>query len=533
MTDLLTIVDILINNASYISTVLIAGSLLFAITISVYEYKNNLIVYVTNRRNKWWFVYLLIVLALIVFFKEKKILIGEWLVVVSVIWGIYAITCFWELKPKDFGNFNHAILRLYEKRLKKGAVLENLDYFKKRHWYLSFREEKIEYAFLSCMYYAEINDHASAYKALNELDENSLYDVEKRRVDVYRACLLVLMGDMSAASHLLGDPEQNTSNDPAVWFAYSLILENKGNIEKAYKYSTKSKSICETSREMDALKVGEIYNNYSRIAMLYGNRDEALRYIDLAWEKVKENCDYRIIPTVGSNRILQMTISGKPREICEESLREFKSIMSVSSIKNKIEYANCEMAYFRQIGDEKRVEKLIKSTFTDIIDQLDKTQRKVFIASNFRMLMNGRYNHKWFDRYVRTAYKDYKDIPVIERLSIFKEYMGIFEQQEYRSLQNNKTYKTLKNTIMKYYRSEAIGEIDETLSQVDSFNVHTYHTLVTNKLFILKCIDGKNHIEKNKQTYLNLYKELYEKGLHIDAINVLMTLVDECKYTIY
>ena len=42
-----------------------------------------------------------------------------------------------------------------------------------------------------------------------------------------------------------------------------------------------------------------------------------------------------------------------------------------------------------------------------------------------------------------------------------------------------------------------------------------YYELMTQKLGILKLLEGKGHITKSKNLYLNLYHELYEKGLRM------------------
>ena len=58
--------------------------------------------------------------------------------------------------------------------------------------------------------------------------------------------------------------------------------------------------------------------------------------------------------------------------------------------------------------------------------------------------------------------------------------------------------------------------------------IYLYHQYTLDKLAILKLLDKEQHIEKSESTYLELYKTLYDAGLHITAANVLFTYIDEC-----
>ena len=50
---------------------------------------------------------------------------------------------------------------------------------------------------------------------------------------------------MKAAYQVLGNPDDNCSDNPMVWFAYSFIFENAGNIDKALEYAEKSRDTVE------------------------------------------------------------------------------------------------------------------------------------------------------------------------------------------------------------------------------------------------------------------------------------------------
>lgn len=528
MADVLTIADLILSYAENISTILIVVCLIVAAIIGIAEYKSKFITYIINRRNKWWFAYLFLMLAAIVFLRLKSYLSGYWLIAVSVLWVLYGVECIISLKPKRFMNYSSPVLRRYEKRLNDGVSIENIDFFRKPHRYLFTAEDKLEFYMLGSTYYADVKEFEEGYKALDKIKDEWLYDGEKEIIKLQRAMLLAQMGSMKAAYQLLGDPEKNASPDPMVWFAYSFIFENAGDIDKALEYSEKSRDIVEAGYKAPDFVIAEIYNNYSCVAIFKGNRQEALHYLDIAWEKVKQSKDMRTLHIVASNRIAQMAMAGRNQSDCEAALKEYQKQITNSSFMNKVEFNNCAISYYRQIKDSRKENDLIKSGYKEVIDHLNHRQKVIYTASTFRMLMNGHFDHKWFDKYVKAGSKEYDDLPLMDKLVVYKEYMGFFQQEEFRSVCNKRPYMGLQKKIMKYYRERAVADIDEALRTVEPYNRFLYMNLMTMKLGILKLVEGKKHIDQSKEIYVDLYHQLYDAGLHLDAVHVLMTLIDEC-----
>lgn len=526
MTDILTIADLILSNADNISMFLVIVALAMAVAIGFEEYKNKLWEYIKNRRNKWWFVYAAIVFAAIVFFRSRSWIRGYLLIGVSFIWVTYVIACIHSLKPKRFMDYSNSVLKRYEKWLSDGNSIEHIDFFRKSHWYLWTAEDKLEFKMLAISYFADVKEFDKAYQSLEQIKDEWLYEGEKKIIKLQRAMLLVQMGSMKAAYQILGDPEDNSSQDPMIWFAYSFIFENAGDIDKALEYSEKSRNIVEAGYKAPDSVIAEIYNNYSRIAIIKGNRLEALHYLDLAWNKVKVSNDMRTIHTIASNRIAQMGMAGKSQAECEAALKEYKALIPNDSFMNRVNYNNCEISYYRQIKDVKRENSLIKSGLEETIEHLNLTQQTIYVSSTFCMLMNGRFDHRWFDKYVNPTVC--MALPLMEKLLVCKNYMGFFQQEEFRAICKKMPYIDLEKRIMKYYQEQAVIDIDAELAKIESYDRFKYMNLMKMKLGILKLIEGKNHIDKSKNSYIDLYNELYDAGLHIDAVNILITLIDEC-----
>lgn len=530
MAEILTISSILVNNANEISNILIVSALLIAFVISISEYKSKIYEYITNRRNKWWFVIMALLMAYLIYATEHGLFTGAWLIIAVLLGVLYTIVTFYSITPRYFSDFQNPVLRYYEKRLYQGYVLENIEFFRQEsHWYLLTVQDKMEYQMLRCLYFSELSEYGNAIKALDKIEDFWLYDVEKRTVKLKRAICLIFLGNMKAALQLLGRPEQNDSSNPMVWFAYSKIFENLGDMDVAYEYMEKAKNIVDAGSKLPDWEKGEVYNNYALVAIIKGNNDEALRYMNLAWANIKRSKDMRIIHIIGSNRIVRMAICGKSREDCERALEEYRRVIPVDSVKNRIEFNNTAILLYRQLGDDEKVYNLIKDDFFDLIPRFNLSEEAHYTVSTFVMLMNGSFEHDWFDPYIKSNYELFAKLPLLERLAIFKAYMGIFQQVNFQALFNLMPYRLLYNTILHYYENDAIREIDEKLAILESNDVFIYEELITQKLGILKLLEGKEHIKKSKDMYLSLYNELYEKGLHIDAMCIMLILLDECQ----
>ena len=529
MADLLTIIDYLISNADRISSAVIVVAVVLSLLIGLAEYKGKLIEYVSNRRNKYWFILLLLSLAIIVYFQKKGCIGGLWLVAIAICWLVYGISCVLALRPKFFSKYNNWVLRRYEKWLSAGLSIQHIGFFRKEKHLLFFDvDDKVEYHMLACQYFADIKEYDIALKHLDEIKEKWLYNEEKDYIAIQRALVLMQLGSMKAAFQLLGNPEENKSKAPMAWFVYSYIYENQGNIDKALEYAEKSRDIVDAGFKVSDIVAAEVYNNYSRVAIIKGNRQEALHYLDIAWTIVKRTHDMRTIHIVARNRICQMAMVGKSRPECEQALKEYRDIIPNDSFMNVIEYNNCEVFIHRHFMDYNNEYALLKTGYCEVVKSLNHKQRLIYTASTFQMIMNGHYEHGWFDEYIESDIDSYRELSVMEKLTIFREYMGLFRQDELRSVCAIAPYKALKETILEYYNSKAISDIDELLETIESTSIQEYKAVILQKLWVLKIIEGKKHIDKSKDLYVELSRYLFDAGLHLDAVSVLVSLIDEC-----
>lgn len=532
MGDWLAIADFLISRADNIASACIIVALIAAAWIAVAEHKEKLWYYITHRRNKWFFVLLVIYAASIILLAQSECLPVSMTCVMFLLWAVYCVACLLSLKPKT--DYTNLILKHYKKQLNEGLAAENHSYFQKAtYWYFWDTDDRIQYQKLRAAYLSATGDYEGAYHALCSIKESDLYEEEKEQINLNKAILLVKMGNMTAAQELLGPENENTSQNPTVWFSYGFIHEQAGDMDRAFACAQKAKGLAQTS-DIAQWEKAVIYNDYGRYPLFRGNNQEALYYFQQAYENAKDSKNIHTYHVVTSNLIMRMAVLGYPRTECEALLNAYRERIKKQSIENMVEFQNCQITYYRQIADDVKVYELIRTGYWKIGTQLPHRQKVMFKASTFRMLMNGHFVHDWFDSEVKSEMEEYLPLELMERLHVFKEYMGILEQIEFSWLRWQEPYKTLRENIMDYYKTRALDEINACLAELDSANVYRYKALVMHKLGILKLIQGKSFVEKSKQQYLDLYKTLMDAGLQIEAADVLMTLIDECasKYNV-
>ena len=233
-----------------------------------------------------------------------------------------------------------------------------------------------------------------SYRSLCAIDKRDLYPEEQQYVNLQKAKALMLMGNMNAAKILLGPSDQNTSLDPEVWFCYVAIAENNGDIDRVFQFAQKAKGLADVNEIGSAdWKLAQDYNNYARYCLFVGNKAECLQYDQLAWTKVKESQDARLINVIGSNLVIQMSRQGRNKEECFDKFNEYKnklvSMKSDKSILNSVELNNCNIILHRQFDNDAKAYQLICDGYKNLISKLDFHQREIYRASTFRMLMNG------------------------------------------------------------------------------------------------------------------------------------------------
>ncbi|MBO5007694.1 MAG: hypothetical protein J6D26_02560 [Clostridia bacterium] len=526
MGDYLSIVEFLSEhngNLLYLITVLTLG--IIAVTVFS-KHKDSIFKFITHRRSLGYFLYGVITLAgilLQMLYGSVSIFI---LITECIIWLAYCTIFVSSYKVGEV--VINPVLRKYDMKLNSGLVVECREFFEKEmHWYFWDYGEKLTYTFLRYRFFVYQNDYSSAYKCLEKIDKALLYENEYKDYIQHKATCLVMMGNMKAALEILGDYKQSSSDNPFVWIAYSYIEESAGNIEQAFICAQKAKSLLEKEKYKSDDEA-KILNDYARIALIYGNNDEALQYYKTAFKKLSDNTNIHLVHVIISNLIIRTVLDTGDRDLAETMLKQYAERIEKHSMSNKIEYSNCCISVYRQFGDYKKEYEIIKNDFFEIYPNLSTPQKQIFTASTFRMIMNGNYIYNWIDQYISMDYCDYDSLTHMEKLVVFKEYMGILTQVKYRVLRQSEPYKSLYDMIINFYETDALSIIDNMLFNTEAYDIYKYRNLVEHKLFILKLLKREKHIDESQSVYLDLHDTLFNAGLRVDALNSMMLFVDEC-----
>ncbi len=488
-------------------------------------FKDLILSKIRHQRNCRYFVFGLLYLALAMYlYKINKISLQS-VAFLATIDVFYLIYCFFTID--HCSPIATYYLQKYEKLLEKGLTTESIGYFEKKHWYISEVTDKIAYARLKARYYADLGQINIAYKAVDEIRIETLYPSEVQNFETFKAMFLWQMGDFSTATKLL-ENERHESN-PIKYLLAAFIFEYSGNLDDAYKQMKEAMALCSNTRVSPEYHM-QILENYGKIHRLRGNLTEAVCYLQQANKMLEQMDNPRadIQKNIKEDLIsIEVLVRGADPFV-QELLDKYKKQIPANSIKNLISFNNCCIEVYCQIGDKKKVYDLIKSGYYEIIDKLDETERSHYQASIFCMLMNGEYVHDWLDIEIDKSYKNYSNLPVMERIVLYREFAKIFQQQKFSCIRNKKPYRELWDQIKMYYRNAAIDDIDNQIASLSSYEIFKKGKLLQDKLAILKYLQRDKHIEKSKQIYVDLYNMYNDVGLQIEAVNILMILINEC-----
>lgn len=500
--------------------------LLIVVGITRAVYRDKYITYLLHSRNRGGFIFAFLYAAINLILSRYNLLSTISTYVLLVMDIAFVAYCSYLVKHSSF--FAGHILKIYEQHFYNGRASEYIHFFDKRPWYISEKGDIIEYRRLQAMYLSTTGDVLGAYRAVESIPKNWFYEDELLHFTIVKAMLLWNMGDFHTAKRLLEDEKFNLK--PEKYMLRSFVADYGGDFEMAYSEMKHALSLCADNDVSDEIKV-QIYYNFGRIETICGNQQDALYYLEYSCRLAKKLRSHRmdLVHICFSTCIFQMALDPQDKEKCERYINEYRGLIASDSMDNLIEFNNCLVNYYRQINDKESAYKCIKNGYYQIIDKIKTDKQKaLYQVSTFRMLMNGKFVHDWFDKDIEKSYRSYKHLQPREKLIVAKEFMGVFQQPDYFSVRDKTPYRKISDWINKYYKNQALVDIDMCIEELDPHEIFLRGRLMQDKLGILKYSEKSKHIEKSKQKYLDLYKTWKDAGFMIESINTLMILADEC-----
>lgn len=493
----------------------------------LHEYKEQVFYYVFHKRNRGYFAFLFLYVASILILAKYLTLPISSILTLSILNALYCVLCIVGIeKPLGLAGIK---LKQYQKRIDAGLALESKDFFESKHWYLIDSIDKVRFTQLQAQYYAAVGKNKEGFYGITSVSDKLLYKKEQEDFLGEKARFLYEMGDLAALKEVLCllESDEYKSQDPSLWAMKALIEEQRGNLDAAFSMMETSKAKLERINASHELKA-RVLNDFGRIQLMRGNRTEAYHYYKQAFKEITSDTRIysRLLHTVASNVIVNATLI-EPKTVCYY-LNEYKKYLDMASVDNLVQYNNCEITYYRQIGDTKKEFKAIKDGYYKLASKLDPETKALFQASTFRMVMNGRFQYNWFVSEIESSIDSYFTLPLKEKLTVFKEFTGILQQEEFRYVKGQEPFRGLLDRIFEYYRTQGIADINSIIDSLDRHEIYLYHCFMLDKLGVLKLLDREKHIENSESVYLDLYKTVYDAGLHITATNVLFMYIDEC-----
>lgn len=527
MGDLLLIIDFIVNNKLGALLPIAIVLIIVAFFVLLHEHKERALSYFLHRRNRGHFAFFLLYTASVLILVKYSTLSTDVLLILFTLNAIYFVLCSIGIKkPLGLAGIK---LKQYKKRLDEGFALESKDFFETKHWYLIDSIDKVHFAQLQSRYYAAVGKSKEGFYSLSNISDRLLYKEEQKNFLEGKALFLYEMGDFVALKEVLDllESDKYKSQSPGLWAMKALIEEQSGDLDAAFLMMETARSKLEridASYEMKA----RVLNDFGRIQLMRGNKTEAYYYYKQAFREITSGTRIysRILHVLASNVIANAAFI-EPQAV-RYYLNEYKKHLDMTSVDNLIQYNNCEIAYYRQIGDAKNEFNSIKGGYYRLASKLNPETKALFQASTFRMVMNGRFQYNWLVSGIESSVDSYFILPLKERLAVFKEFTGILQQKEFRYVRGQEPFKGLMDRIFEYYRAQGIADIDSIIDSLDRHEIYLYRHFTLDKLGILKLLDREKHIENSELVYLDLYKTMYDAGLHIEAINVLFVYIDEC-----
>lgn len=522
------IIACIFNSVQRTSLAFILVGLAIALYLIWHYIKEDVIKHVLHRRNIFYdSLFVVSVFVSIAYSIEVKTFgIGH-----LIIFALLAIVLWFiinSLKPKTGCNYYELRLKKYLRKLNEG---EANNYYNKliKHellWTNVDISTRIDYYHLKAVYQQELNDCSGAYKTLTKIDDKNLYPEE---IDYFKYCKavnLAQIGGLLLSKSLLDDIKGKLKKSPDVLIAYADIYEKQGNIKEAYKYAGEAITQLEQGNPSEYLKV-KIFNNYARYSYYNGNRKDALRYYKKAYSIVKKSKDVVMYEVVLSNIILQKQMNGDSKEEIDSLINEYENIVP-NDIHMLINYYNTLIQYYLYANNFKKVYDLTKEMYDKNISKLDnKSSKEILKTSIFTILMRNCFIHNWYDKDVVIEYEYYKDIELLTKLKIFQDYIRILGAVEFRVLTLSSPYDKLYSMIMKYYKEEALNEIDNYIDSIESYEEYKYRNIIDQRLFILNELE-KDSLNKNEEEFLSVTNRLKENTLYLEAFVTLRLLINEC-----
>ncbi|NLT45758.1 MAG: tetratricopeptide repeat protein [Thermotogaceae bacterium] len=337
---------------------------------------------VTNKKLRWlvnWRVLLrilvsvLICLATVVFFKKN-------LIFTVLGYSSAAVIAFIGLLFREYVIFpENYLLRRTKRKYEALDFNEGQNLPDKKIFFGLSVPFKIEYLHIIASYLLDNDDLHGAYRVYKRIESFSLFDSEKARLNIIKAQLFCLAGNIKGAELILS--KMDISHYPELKTSFlvssSLLAESKGNLEEASDLL--SEALKGSEDKVDTV----VINNLGRLKYMRGNDLEAMRYYEKALfsagDKVKKRSK-----SIAFQNLIDLYVRNGELEKASRTFEEFKTEFSNGGIYDKVRFFSYQMVYGRQIRNRSLILDSIAAVLTDVIPSLPKKNQLIMLVSTLK-----------------------------------------------------------------------------------------------------------------------------------------------------
>jgi tetratricopeptide (TPR) repeat protein len=412
---------------------------------------------------------------------------------------------------------------------------------------------KIEYLHILASYLLDNDDLHGAYRVYKRIESFSLFDSEKARLNIIKAQLFCLAGNIKGAELILSKmdishyPELKTS----FLISSSLLAESKGNLEEA------SDLLSEALKESEDKADTVVINNLGRLKYMRGNDLEAMRYYEKALfsagDKVKKRSK-----SIAFQNLIDLYIRNGELEKASKTFEEFKSEFSNGGIYDKVRFFSYQMVYGRQIRNRSLILDSIAAVLIDVIPSLQKENQLIMLVSTLKavydmspitpMLTINSLTVTMPDVHdnltqlltllyaVRQKWEEISMLPFENLFELNKELFNILTRLADSNL--IEPFRQIYGELCSFFR-DSIDSIDQKILNLDDPFVYERWKWENNRLFAIRFFQKEmnqaewpRYLTKVVDRMEDLIQELDDNDAVLLSIEAKLNLVDEVLATI-
>lgn len=389
--------------------------------------------------------------------------------------------------------------------------------------------QKLKYAY-------ELNSQGKflqQYHLLNDLQNETLWESEKVRLDLNRAKLFFDVGNHKRFLLLMDGIANKIEKYPKEKYFYGLLKSFYFEIKNDWKSAVIELEHVYENTNLNDIKL-QAYNNLGRIEMVQGNNMSSQSFYEKSFEILKKSPNPKYFSLVIHNLLIAYAKNNDTQK-SENLLNEYWELVDKNSVQQILEYANDMTHYARQINNKIIIEKSHKIVEKFVMNIMNEKEKFVLEITELRMKYNDNVNFvQHFEKIFEKIKQKKDEFSLKEKLIILNELRHVLlqkmqnEPKEARWI-NNFSWCTTWHISVEKEISEELKSVESSLSSIRIYWLGELVRLEKSKIVFLSkkedYIPAITSIMNYIDEMIRLWRDADNK---INEINELIHAMDEC-----